>query len=182
MYRISHGGINTSTRRDSTADLSKKITTCNMNGTINATSRRDLLIQKDIEHKDHKDHNTEPVKTTPVPATRPVIPNTEPVKTTPKPAPTPRTVVPTLTSDNLTQLKLNEVRDQYVKISTSLSHINSVSNNVKKDVNAYKKLTDEQIGNLSISQKQTSDDLNAYKKLTDERIEKIANLFLSINK
>jgi len=169
MYRISHGGINTSTRRDSTPDLSKKITTSNMNGTINATSRRDLLM----EH-----HNEESTKTTPVPTPRPVIPDKEPVKTTPNPA---RPVMPTLTP-NLTELKLNEVSDQYVKISTSLSHLNSVSTNVKKDVNAYKKLTDEQIGNLSNSQKQTIDDLNAYKKLTDERIEKIANLFLSINK
>ena len=168
MYRISHGGINTSTRRDSTPDLSKKITTCNMNGTINATSRRDLLIQKDVEHNDDREY----AKTTPV------IPNKEPVKTTPNPS---RPVIPTLTP-NLTQLKLNEVGDQYVKISMSLSHLNSVSTNVKKDVNAYKKLTDEQIRNLSNSQNQTIDDLNAYKKLTDERIEKIANLFLSINK
>lgn len=174
MYRISHGGINTSTRRDSTPDLSKKITTCNMNGTINATSRRDLLIQKDVEHND-----TESTKITPVPTPRPVIPNKEPVNTTPNPA---RPVIPTLTPLNLAQLKLNEVSDQYVKISTSLSHLNSVSTNVKKDVNAYKKLTDEQIRNLSNSQNQTIDDLNAYKKLTDERIEKIANLFLSINK
>lgn len=174
MYRISHGGINTSTRRDSTPDLSKKITTCNMNGTINATSRRDLFIQKDVEHND----DTEYAKTTPVPTPRPVIPNKEPVKTTPNPS---RPVMPALTP-NLAQLKLNEVSDQYVKISTSLSHLNSVSTNVKKDVNAYKKLTDEQIRNLSNSQNQTSDDLNAYKKLTDERIEKIANLFLSINK
>ena len=174
MYRISHGGINTSTRRDSTPDLSKKITTCNMNGTINATSRRDILIQKDVEHND----DTEYTKTAPVPTPRPVIPNKEPVKTTPNPS---RPDMPTLTP-NLTQLKLNEVSDQYVKISTSLSHLNSVSTNVKKDVNAYKKLTDEQIRNLSNSQNQTIDDLNAYKKLTDERIEKIANLFLSINK
>ena len=171
MYRISHGGINTSTRRDSTPDLSKKITTCNMNGTINATSRRDFLIQKDMEHNEHNEHNennehnTESAKT-PVPVTRPVMP----------------TVTPNITPNNLTQLKFDEVSNQYVKISTSLIHLNSVSTNVKKDVNAYKKLTDEQIRNLSNSQKQTIDDLNAYKKLTDERIEKIANLFLSINK
>lgn len=179
--RISHGGINTSTRRESTPDLSKKITTSNMNGTINATSRRDFLIQKDMERttpeNPNETHTTAAL--TPKPVHAPVPSPMPAPKIIPKVTPN---IAPKVTGDNLTQMKLNEVGDQYVKISTSLTHLNSISNNLKKDVNSYKKLTDEQIGNLSNSQKQTRDDLDAYKKLTDERIEKIANLFLSINK
>jgi hypothetical protein len=141
-----------------------------MNGTINATSRRDLLTQKG----DIMAHTSiaEPVKVTPSPAPIPSV--------THKPEPLPETrFIPNVTPNIDASI---QIRDQYVKISTSLAHLNSVSNNLKKDVNTYKKLTDEQIGHLSNSQKQTSDELNAYKKLTDERIEKIANLFLSINK
>jgi len=48
---------------------------------------------------------------------------------------------------------INEIKDQYVKISMSIGQIGSVKN-----------------------------DLSTYKKITDARIEKIANLFLSINK
>jgi len=169
MYRISHGSINTTTRRESTLDLSKKITTCNMNGTINATSRRDLLTQKD--GTEHGTEHVTPVDVTPKPT--PVR------KPTPTPAPK---IVANVASDNTTRVKLNEIEDQYVKISMSLNHINKGSNNIKKDLNAYKKVTDDHIENLSNSQKQTSNELNDYKKLTDERIEKIANLFLSINK
>jgi outer membrane biosynthesis protein TonB len=151
-----------------------------MNGTINATSRRDLLIQKD-DNMEHTAPNTEPVKTAPTPTPTPKPkpkPSSKPVKA---PNITPK-VTPNIASDNVTQLKLNEVKDQYVKISVSLNHLNSGSNNIKKDLNAYKKVTDDQIENLYNSHNQTSDELNAYKKLTDERIEKIANLFLSINK
>ena len=259
MYRISHGSINTATRRDSTPDLSKKATSNNMNGTINATTRRDFEVKPNVQ--DTKPAQTSvpkpltftlqtPTQTTqkpisaqnptlvqnpvqkpftftlqtpattqnpvsvqtptPAPVTTqnhvsvqtPAPPKPLPVQTpTPKPVPihpTTSTLVlqPAIQEQTKNLQQLSEIKDQYVKIAMSLNQVNAGSGAVRKELESYKKLTDERIdrmANLFLSiynQTENSDidlnnikaELSSYKKITDERIEKIANLFLSINK
>jgi len=162
MYRISHGSINTSTRRESMPDLSKrKITNSNMNGTINATSRRDFILGTTENHKN--------VPSQPVSDTQQPPPQVVYVKTVQK--------VP-----QQQKTKIEEIKDQYIKISASLSHINMGSNIIKKELNASKKEIVDRVESLSNNTNDIKQQLESYKKLTDERIEKIANLFLSINK
>lgn len=165
MYRISHGSINTSTRRESIPDLPKrKITNSNMNGTINATSRRNFILDT-TEHK--KNVPSQPASDTQQPQQQP--PQVVYVKTVQK--------VP-----QQQKTKMEEIKDQYIKISASLSHINMGSNNIKKELSASKKEIVDRVESLSTNTNNIKQQLESYKKITNERIEKIANLFLSINK
>jgi hypothetical protein len=235
MYRISHGSINAATRRDSTPDLSKKATSNNMNGTINATTRRNIgefEFKPAIQEPPSNPQQvvTTPVQTppkpilipkptptqTPIQIQKPITQNPVPIQKpvtqipipilTPLTTPTPSPVPPPPTTSILQQptnqqqaqnlQQLSEIKDQYVKISMSLNQVNAGSGAVKRELESYKKLTDERIDrmanlflsiynhseNCDIDLNNIKNELCSYKKLTDERIEKIANLFLSINK
>ena len=187
MSRISHGCINATIRRESDPDnMSKKITTNNMNGTLNATTRRNvsdtqtplpqLPTQPNVPQLPTQP-NVPQLPTQPCPNVQPpqpdvqppqpaVVPRPRPNVQPPQPSvvlqpqlsPQPAIVQPVIQSqETLSTQDILEIKDQYVKMSMSLNQINGLTNTIKKD-------------------------LNSYKKITDDRIEKIANLFLSINK
>ena len=112
------------------------------------------------------------------------------------PHPTTSVLQPTIQDQAKNLQQLSEIKDQYVKISMSLNQVNAGSGVVKRELESYKKLTDERIDrmanlflsiynhseNSDIDLNNMKEELSSYKKLTDDRIEKIANLFLSINK
>lgn len=158
MYRITNGVDATSRRCGNMDPCSKKITTSNMFGTINATMRRsDSNRINQNEDIPEEDNAPEEVPKEEVPKeSKPISKypsRTNGGKITIDPSPPQPPQLPHLRNSN----DITITNDQYIKLSSSLHQINAVSNNIKQD-------------------------LTEYKKLTNDRIEKLANLFLSINK
>jgi hypothetical protein len=144
-----------------------------MNGTLNATARRNILTDDhDVQNPKpdvvqpiipvvQKPVISPPVQQQPAIVHQPIV--TQPIVTQPvqhkpvqqQPIVTHASQLVNTQAPEIPELmkSINEIKDQYVKISMSIGQIGSVKN-----------------------------DLSTYKKITDARIEKIANLFLSINK